>query len=74
MADKYRQLVLTSSVQQAQDKYFGQHQVVENAPETDLLAGSETYFIDSRDNFYLATVSETGWPDLQHTAEVRPTS
>jgi hypothetical protein len=37
MADKYMQLVLTPSVQQAQDKYFGKHQTVENAPETDAL-------------------------------------
>ena len=32
MAAKYMQLVLTPAVQQAQDKYFGKHQVVKNAP------------------------------------------
>lgn len=66
MADKYMQLVLTPAVQQAQDKYFGRHQVVASAPETNPLTGSEVYFIDSRDSFYMATVSETGWPYLQH--------
>ena len=66
MADKYMQLVLTPSVQQAQDKYFGKHQVVENAPETDALRPDETGFIASRDSFYMATVSETGWPYVQH--------
>jgi predicted pyridoxine 5'-phosphate oxidase superfamily flavin-nucleotide-binding protein len=66
MAEKYMQLVLTPAVQQAQDKYFGRHQVVASAPETDPLTGSEAYFIDSRDSFYMATVSETGWPYLQH--------
>jgi predicted pyridoxine 5'-phosphate oxidase superfamily flavin-nucleotide-binding protein len=66
MADKYMQLVLTPAVQQAQDKYFGKHQVVKNAPETDALTPDEAYFIDSRDSFYMATVSETGWPYLQH--------
>jgi hypothetical protein len=60
MADKYMQLVLTPSVQQAQDKYFGKHQVVENAPETDALRPDETGFIASRDSFYMATVSESG--------------
>ena len=66
MADKFMQLVLTPAVQQAQDKYFGKHQVVENVPETDPLTRSEAYFIASRDSFYMATVSETGWPYLQH--------
>jgi predicted pyridoxine 5'-phosphate oxidase superfamily flavin-nucleotide-binding protein len=66
MAKKYMQLVLTAAVQQAQDKYFGKHQVVENAPETDPLTSDEAGFIASRDSFYMATVSETGWPYLQH--------
>jgi predicted pyridoxine 5'-phosphate oxidase superfamily flavin-nucleotide-binding protein len=66
MADKFMQLVLTPAVQQAQDKYFGKHQVVESALEIDPLTRSEAYFIDSRDSFYMATVSETGWPYLQH--------
>ena len=66
MADKYMQLVLTPAVQRAQDKYFGKHQVVENAPETDVLTPDEIGFIASRDSFYLATVSETGWPYVQH--------
>jgi len=66
MADKFMQLALTPAVQQAQDKYFGKHQVVENAPETDPLTGNEAYFIASRDSFYMATVSETGWPYVQH--------
>jgi predicted pyridoxine 5'-phosphate oxidase superfamily flavin-nucleotide-binding protein len=66
MADKYMQLVLTPAVQRAQDKYFGKHRVLENAPETDPLTGSEEYFIASRDSFYIATVSETGWPYVQH--------
>ena len=66
MADKFMQLVLTPAVQRAQDKYFGKHQVVERAPETNPLTRSEAYFIASRDGFYMATVSETGWPYVQH--------
>jgi uncharacterized protein len=66
MADKFMQLVLTPAVQQAQDKYFGKHQVVEKAAETDALTRDEADFIDSRDSFYMATVSETGWPYVQH--------
>ena len=66
MADKFMQLVLTPAVQQAQDKYFGKHQVVESAPDVDPFTASETYFIETRDSFYMATVSETGWPYVQH--------
>jgi uncharacterized protein len=66
MANKFMQLVLTPAVQQAQEKYFGKRQVVKNAPETDPLTRSEAYFIASRDSFYMATVSETGWPYVQH--------
>jgi uncharacterized protein len=66
MADKYMQLVLTPAVRRAQDKYFGKHQVVENAPETDALTIDEVGFIVSRDSFYMATVNEAGWPYIQH--------
>jgi predicted pyridoxine 5'-phosphate oxidase superfamily flavin-nucleotide-binding protein len=66
MAAKFMEMVLTPAVQRAQDKYFGKHQVVANAPETDSLTPDEADFIASRDSFYMATVSETGWPYLQH--------
>jgi predicted pyridoxine 5'-phosphate oxidase superfamily flavin-nucleotide-binding protein len=66
MAKKYMQLVLTPAVQQAQDKYFGKHQAVEGAEERDPLTPEEVAFIASRDSFYMATVSETGWPYVQH--------
>ena len=66
MADKFMQLAFTPAVQQAQDKYFGRHQVVKDAPATDALTSDEAGFIASRDSFYMATVSETGWPYVQH--------
>ena len=66
MADKFMQLVLTPAVQRAQEKYFGKHWVVENAPKTDPLTRSEVYFIASRDSFYMATISESGRPYVQH--------
>jgi predicted pyridoxine 5'-phosphate oxidase superfamily flavin-nucleotide-binding protein len=37
-----------------------------NAPARDRLGESEAAFIASRDSFYMATVSETGWPYVQH--------
>lgn len=66
MAARYMQIALTPAVQEAQDRYFGRHQVVNDAPETDALTGEEVEFIGARDSFYMATVSETGWPYLQH--------
>jgi uncharacterized protein len=58
--------VLTPAVHRAEDKYFGKHQVVEHAPETDPLTSDEADFIASRDSFYMASVSEIGWPYVQH--------
>ena len=66
MADKFMQLAVTPAVQQAQDKYFGRHQLVKDAPATDALTSDEAGFIASRDSLYMATVSETGWPYVQH--------
>lgn len=34
--------------------------------ESDRFTGNEAAFIADRDSFYLATVSETGWPYVQH--------
>ncbi len=44
---------------------------MENLPETDPLTRSEAYFIDSRDSFYVATVSETGWPTCNTARSTR---
>jgi predicted pyridoxine 5'-phosphate oxidase superfamily flavin-nucleotide-binding protein len=34
--------------------------------EFDRFAANEAHFIAARDSFYMATVSETGWPYIQH--------
>jgi len=66
MAEKFMQMVLTPAVQRAQDKYFGRHHVAGDAPVMDALTSDEVGFITARDSFYMATVSETGWPYIQH--------
>jgi predicted pyridoxine 5'-phosphate oxidase superfamily flavin-nucleotide-binding protein len=66
MADKFREIVFTDSVRKAQAHYYGKSQRVEGAPQRDALTDDETSFIQSRDSFYMATVSETGWPYVQH--------
>ncbi len=66
MAAKFMQLVLTPAVQAAQEKYFGRHQIVGEAPKCDALTGDEAAFIAGRDSFYMTTINSDGWPYLQH--------
>jgi uncharacterized protein len=66
MAGKFLELAFTPAVRAAQEKYFGRPQTVPSAPERDALTDDEIEFIGSRDSFYLATVTETGWPYVQH--------
>ena len=66
MADKFHELAFTDSVRKAQAHYYGKSQRVEGAPERDALTEAEVEFIQSRDSFYMATVSDTGWPYVQH--------
>lgn len=66
MAAKYRQLMMTPAVQAAQDRYFGRHQVIANAPERDPFTQEEADFIAARDSFYLGTMNADGWPYVQH--------
>ena len=66
MATKFMQLVLTPAVQAAQERYFGRHQTVADAPARNPFTDDEAAFIASRDSFYMATVNSDGWPYLQH--------
>jgi hypothetical protein len=66
MAGKFLELVLTPSVLAAQQKHFGRAQHLPPQPERDALTADEAQFVQSRDSFYMATLSETGWPYVQH--------
>ncbi len=66
MSATYLQILTTPSVGRAQAHYYGRARVPANAPERDPLGPDEQSFILARDSFYLATVSESGWPYLQH--------
>ena len=66
MAPKFLDLAFTDSVCEAQRHYHGASRRMEGVPERDPLTEDEEGFIRSRDSFYLATVSETGWPYIQH--------
>jgi predicted pyridoxine 5'-phosphate oxidase superfamily flavin-nucleotide-binding protein len=66
MPSNFLKLAVTESVRKAQRHYFGCSPAFSGAPEPDPLTPDETTFIQARDSFYLATVSETGWPYIQH--------
>ena len=66
MALKYLDLAMTESVRRAQNHYYGRAVNIAGAPERDPLTQDEAGFISARDSFYLGSISETGWPYIQH--------
>src|ERR1700722_13301445 len=66
MAAKFHELAFTDSVRRAQAQYYGHPRPVRQAPGSDAFTQDEIDFIQARDSFYMASVSETGWPYLQH--------
>ncbi len=66
MAMTYLKTMMTESVRRAQRHYYGSAATVGDAPLRDPLGEAEAEFIAARDSFYLGTVSETGWPYIQH--------
>ena len=66
MALKYLELAMTDSVRRAQNHYYGRAVNIAGAPERDPLTQDEAEFIAARDSFYLGSISETGWPYIQH--------
>ncbi|MEO7100740.1 MAG: pyridoxamine 5'-phosphate oxidase family protein [Luteolibacter sp.] len=66
MAHKFLDLAFTPQVLAAQQHYYGRSQVLPPAAEDDPLGPTETAFIESRDSIYMGSVSETGWPYVQH--------
>lgn len=66
VANRFLQTLFTPSVLAAQAHAYGQARTAPPALETDPLGEDESAFIAARDSFYLATVSENGWPYVQH--------
>jgi predicted pyridoxine 5'-phosphate oxidase superfamily flavin-nucleotide-binding protein len=66
MAKKYLEIAVTPAVREAQERFFGRSANVQTGPDRDPLGPEEVAFIAERDSFYMATVSETGWPYIQH--------
>ena len=66
MADQYLQTYFTPDVLEAQAHYYGRRQIIPPQAERDPLSAGEAEFIARRDSFYMATVTSSGWPYLQH--------
>ena len=66
MAQGYLNTLVTPAVSEAQAHYYGYAMATGGAVSTDPLGEDERGFIESRDSFYMATVSENGWPYIQH--------
>ncbi|MCJ8295322.1 MAG: 2Fe-2S iron-sulfur cluster-binding protein [Colwellia sp.] len=69
MAHKYAQLAFTETVramQQEQNSRAGYARMDQGEDHNFLLSNVEAGFIAERDSFYMASVSETHWPYVQH--------
>ena len=67
MGNRFMEIVTTESVLRAQKHYFGRSRAAsEWTSRSESLTQEETDFIEARDSFYMATVTETGWPYVQH--------
>jgi predicted pyridoxine 5'-phosphate oxidase superfamily flavin-nucleotide-binding protein len=69
MSHRFAEIAFTEAVKAAQTRYGTRAQnqrLEERAGPNTTLTERETAFIAARDSFYLATVSETGWPYVQH--------
>jgi predicted pyridoxine 5'-phosphate oxidase superfamily flavin-nucleotide-binding protein len=67
MAERFMHTVLTPAVLEAERHYYGRtYPAFDAAPDRDALTAGEAEFIANRDSFYMATITENGWPYLQH--------
>jgi len=69
MAHRFAEIAFTDGVKAAQERYGSRaanaRREARAGPNAEL-SDREAAFIAARDSFYLATVSESGWPYIQH--------
>lgn len=69
MGHKFAEITFTSGVKAAQEQNGSRRSYArfeDGEPTRHRLSPREAQFIADRDSFYMATVSETGWPYIQH--------
>jgi predicted pyridoxine 5'-phosphate oxidase superfamily flavin-nucleotide-binding protein len=69
MGNHFHELTFTDLVKAEQQEHGSRRQyerMEKTGPSGDALSANEETFIALRDSFYMASVSETGWPYIQH--------
>lgn len=66
MPRKYLELFSGDASRRAQARYYGRGAAAAEGSPDDPLGPDEIAFIGRRDSFYMASVTETGWPYIQH--------
>ena len=69
MSRRFQELAFTPLVKEHQLEHGSRRQyerMEQTAPAGNTLGPTEQDFIQRRDSFYMASVSETGWPYVQH--------
>jgi len=69
MTHRFADITFTDAVKAVQEQYRSRSQnerLQQTGGPHDALGDAETAFIAARDSFYVATVSATGWPYVQH--------
>jgi hypothetical protein len=69
MGHRFAEIAFTPAVQAQQEAHGSREsyrRVLEGETRNDRLEEREREFIEARDGFYLASVSETGWPYVQY--------
>ncbi|MGD0445647.1 MAG: pyridoxamine 5'-phosphate oxidase family protein [Edaphobacter sp.] len=70
MGRRFQEISFTPLVKEHQTEHGSRRQyerMEKSSPlGEDKLGSAEEYFIQHRDSFYMASVSETGWPYMQH--------
>ena len=69
MGRRFQELAFTPNVKKNQLEHGSRHQyerMEKTSPAGNTLGSPEQTFIQARDSFYMASVSETGWPYIQH--------
>jgi predicted pyridoxine 5'-phosphate oxidase superfamily flavin-nucleotide-binding protein len=69
MSHRFAEIAFTDAVRSVQEQYRSRSQnerLRQTGGPHDALSDAEAAFIAERDSFYMATVSETGWPYVQH--------
>jgi predicted pyridoxine 5'-phosphate oxidase superfamily flavin-nucleotide-binding protein len=66
MPSRFMELMLTPDVQAAQARYYKRSQARPGTTSPDTLGEDERAFIAEMDSFYMGSVSQDGWPYIQH--------